>query len=60
METGDELSPFEIFEMVRKISEEDTILSEVIEKKKFEGSNMPYFESNGDEEIGDLIMQLKI
>ena len=67
METGDELSPFEIFEMVRKNAEEDTIVSEVIEKKitlkevtnAFEEIMMPYFESTGDEEIGELIMQLK-
>ena len=33
METGDELSPFEIFEMARKNAEEDSIVSEVTEKK---------------------------
>ena len=71
-ETGDELSPFEIFEIVRKNAgkenaEEDSIVSEVIEKKitlkevknAFEEIMMPYFESTGDEEIGDPIMQLK-
>ena len=53
--------------MVRKNAEEDTIVSEVIEKKitlkevtkAFEEIMIPYFESTGDEEIGDLIMQLK-
>ena len=68
METRDELSPFEIFgEIVRKNFEEDTIGSEVEEKKitykevtnAFEKIVIPYFESTGDEEIGDLIMQLK-
>ena len=29
------------------------------EENNFKGSNMSYFESTGDEEIGGLIMQLK-